>query len=149
MPTSSLASSKHEQNNEKGYDSLQNIQSSNYDSISNESSIPIKNMPCPTLEPIPSECNTEPDNLELNLRKITDSIVNSLSNQLKLEGENCICDSIKSSISTFDSVSCQIELLNENSMLLRGVSDSTLDSISEKLSMEKIDDSISTMNSLD
>ena len=34
-------------------------------------------------------------------------------------------------------------------MHLRGVSDSTLDFVSEKLSMETIDDSISTMNSLD
>ena len=106
-------------------------------------------MPCPTLEPVPSECNTEPDNLELNLRKITDSIMNSLSNQLKLEGENYICDSIKASISIFYFFSCKIEPLNENSMNWRGVSESTLDSVSEKLSMETRDDSISTVNSLD
>ena len=59
MPTSSLASSKHEQNNEKGHDSLQNIQSSNYDSVSNESSIPLRNMLCPTLESVPNESNTD------------------------------------------------------------------------------------------
>ena len=149
MPTSSLDSSKNEQNNQKGYHSLQHIQSSNYKSISNESSIPIRNMPCPTLESVPSEYNTKPDNLELTLRKITNSAMNSLSNQPKLEGENCICDSRKASISTFDSVSCQIEPINEKSMHLKGVSDSTLDSVSEKLSMETRDDSISTMNSLD
>lgn len=149
MPTSALASSKHEQNNEKGYDSLQNIQSSNYDSVSNESSISLRNMLCPTPESVPSESNSEPDNPELTLRKITNSTMDSLSNQPKLEGENCICDSRKSSISPFDSVSCQIEPLNENSMHLRGVSDSTLDSISEKLSMETRDDSISAMSSLD
>ena len=70
MPTSSLASSKHEQNNEKGYDSLQNIQSSNQDYVSNESSTPLRNMLCPTLESVPSESNTKPDNPELTLRKI-------------------------------------------------------------------------------
>ena len=70
--------------------------------------------------------------------------MDSLSNKPKFEGENCICDSRKESISTFDSISCQIEPLNENSMHLRGVSDSTLDSVSEKLSMEIRDDSIST-----
>ena len=75
--------------------------------------------------------------------------MDSLSNQPKLKGENCICDSRKSSSSTFDSVSFQIEPLNENPMHLIGVLDSTLDSVSEKLSMETRDDSISTMNSLD
>ena len=75
--------------------------------------------------------------------------MDSVSNQPKLQGENCICDSIKASSSTFDSVSCQIEPLNENPMHLREVSDSTLDFVSEKLSMETRDDSISTVNSLD
>lgn len=149
MATSALASSEHETNNEKGYDNVQNIQSSNYDSVSNESSIPLRNMLCPTLESVPSESNTEPDNPQLTLRKITNSTVDSLSNQPKLEGENCICDSRNASISTFDSVSCQIEPVNENSMHLRGVSDSTLDSVSEKPSMEIRDDLNSTMNSLD
>ena len=105
-------------------------------------------MLCPTLESVPSESNTKPDNPDLTLRKITNSTMDSLSNQPNLEGENCICDSRKASISTFDSISCQIEPLNENSMHLRGVSDSMLDSVSENLSMETRDDSISTMNSL-
>ena len=149
MPKSTLASIKQEQKNEKGYDSLQNIQYSNYDSVSNESSIAIRNMLCPTLESAPSESNTEPDNHDLTLIKITNSTMDSLSNHLKLEGENCICDSRKASISTFDSISCWIEPLNENSMHFRGVSYSTLDSVSEKLNMETRDDLISTMNSLD
>ena len=68
MPT--YASSKHEKINEKGYDSLQNIQSSNYDFVSNESSIPLRNMLCPTMEYVPSDSNTKPDNPELTLRKI-------------------------------------------------------------------------------
>ena len=80
MPTSTLASSKQEQKNEKGYDSLQNIQYSNYDSVSNESSIPLRNMLCPTLESVPNESNTKIDNVELTLRKITNSTMDSLSN---------------------------------------------------------------------
>ena len=71
MPTYTLASSKHEQNNEKGYDSLQNIRYSNYDFVSNESSIPLRNMLCPNMEFVPSDSNIEPDNIELTLRKIT------------------------------------------------------------------------------
>ena len=149
MPTYTLDSSKQEQKNEKGYDSLQNIQYSNYDFVSNESSIPLRNMLCPTMEYVPSESNTEPDNLELTLRKITNSTMDSLSNKPNIEGEKYICDSIKESISIFYFFSCKIEPLNENSMNWRGVSESTLDSISEKLSMEKRDESISTMNSLD
>ena len=80
MPTSNLVSSKQEQKNEKGYDSLQNIQYSNYHSIYNESRIPLRNMLCPTLEFVPSESNTEPNNPELTLRKITNSTMDSLSN---------------------------------------------------------------------
>ena len=80
MPTSYWNSSKHEQNDDKGYDSLKNIQYSNYDSSSNESSIPLKNMLCPTPKSVPSDSNTEIDNLELTLRKITNSTMDSLSN---------------------------------------------------------------------
>jgi len=149
MPTSASAPSKHETNNEKGNDSLRNMQSSNYDSVSNQLSIPLRNTSDPSLESVPIESNTEPDNPQLTLRKITNSTMDSLSNQPKLEGENHIRDSTKASNSTFDSVSCQIEPAIENSMHLRRVSDSTLDSVSEQLSMEISDDSSSTMNSLD
>lgn len=149
MSTSASVPSKHETNSENGNDSLGNMQSSYYDSISNQLSIPLRNTSHQSLESVPSESNTEPDNPQLASRKLTNSTMDSLSDQLNIEGESCICDSRKASNSTLDSVSCQIEPVIENSMHLRRVSDSASDSVSEQLNMEIRDDSSSSVNSLD
>eukprot|EP00253_Pinus_taeda_P009018 PITA_09018 len=149
MSTSASVPSKHETNSENGNDSLGNMQFSNYDSISNQLRIPLRNTSHQSLETVPSESNTEPDDPQLASRKLTNSTMNSLSDQLNIEGESCICDSRKASNSTLDSVSCQIEPVIENSMHLRRVSDSASDSVSEQLNMEIRDDSSSSVSSLD